>query len=41
MEQWQERTSMLLGEETLVRFAVSKVMVVGCEDPCRIGCIGL
>ena len=29
MEQWQERTSMLLGEETLARFAASKVMVVG------------
>ena len=45
MEQWQERTSMLLGEETLARFAASKVMVVGlggvgayaAEMLCRAG----
>ena len=45
MEQWQERTSMLLGEETLARFASSKVMVVGlggvgayaAEMLCRAG----
>ena len=45
MEQWQERTSMLLGEETLARFADSKVMVVGlggvgayaAEMLCRAG----
>ena len=45
MEQWQERTSMLWGEETLARFAASKVMVVGlggvgayaAEMLCRAG----
>ena len=45
MEQWQERTSMLLGEETLARFAASRVMVVGlggvgayaAEMLCRAG----
>ena len=45
MEQWQERTSMLLGEKTLARFAASKVMVVGlggvgayaAEMLCRAG----
>ena len=45
MEQWQERTSMLLGEETLARFTDSKVMVVGlggvgayaAEMLCRAG----
>ena len=45
MEQWQERTSMLLGEETLARFAASKMMVVGlggvgayaAEMLCRAG----
>ena len=45
MEQWQERTSMLLGEETLARFAANKVMVVGlggvgayaAEMLCRAG----
>ena len=45
MEQWQERTSMLLGEETLARFASSKVMVAGlggvgayaAEMLCRAG----
>lgn len=45
MEQWQERTSMLLGEETLAKFAASKVMVVGlggvgayaAEMLCRAG----
>ncbi len=45
MEQWQERTSMLLGEETLARLAASKVMVVGlggvgayaAEMLCRAG----
>ena len=45
MEQWQERTSMLLGKETLARFAASKVMVVGlggvgayaAEMLCRAG----
>lgn len=45
MEQWQERTSMLLGEETLARFASGKVMVVGlggvgayaAEMLCRAG----
>ena len=45
MEQWQDRTSMLLGEETLARFAASKVMVVGlggvgayaAEMLCRAG----
>lgn len=45
MEQWQERTSMLLGEETLAKFACSKVMVVGlggvgayaAEMLCRAG----
>lgn len=45
MELWQERTSMLLGEETLARFAASKVMVVGlggvgayaAEMLCRAG----
>lgn len=45
MEQWQERTSMLLGEETLARFAAIKVMVVGlggvgayaAEMLCRAG----
>ena len=45
MEQWQERTSMLLGDETLARFAASKVMVVGlggvgayaAEMLCRAG----
>lgn len=45
MEQWQERTSMLLGEQTLARFAASKVMVVGlggvgayaAEMLCRAG----
>ena len=45
MEQWQERTSMLLGEETLARFAASKVRVVGlggvgayaAEMLCRAG----
>ena len=29
MEAWQERTSILLGEETLAKLAASKVMVVG------------
>ena len=45
MEQWQERTSMLLGEETLARLAASRVMVVGlggvgayaAEMLCRAG----
>ena len=45
MEQWQERTSMLLGEETLAKLAASKVMVVGlggvgayaAEMLCRAG----
>ena len=45
MEQWQERTSMRLGEETLARLAASKVMVVGlggvgayaAEMLCRAG----
>lgn len=45
MEVWQERTSILLGEETLEKLAASKVMVVGlggvgayaAEMLCRAG----
>ena len=32
MEPWQERTSILLGEETLEKLADSKVMVVGNSE---------
>ena len=45
MEEWKERTSILLGEETLAKLAASKVMVVGlggvgayaAEMLCRAG----